>query len=205
MNTFTATMITEDKKLTASITIEDKNTTISFSSNFLHTYLGFKNQSFLTSNIKDYPNFIATLIKKLDVNSFFTSVIIDNSIYPILPFGKVKEYLIINNIEEQNFINISDCFVAKEDLNFKYTKTKVPSDFDYTKNTKLNQILTFNMMDIFYDRSINTRILQALKLTKLKPELKKSDFIFVCSDGSVLTSRPTNTECLAVIPNVFFA
>jgi len=185
MNIITFSATKNQNHLDGVLIERSNSSTISFDSKLSH----FKDATIKETNIKDYPNFIASFIKRLDKNEDFDTVtVVVNQDPPvtvpilrdgIAPSKETVEVFIIGDIKNQNIIkNQSITFDGLSGNNISidvssftgddFIKRVVPANFVYTRDPLLNTLLAYNVMPFDYDRSLNTVILLAVKNIKSK-------------------------------------
>ena len=176
----------------------------------------FSDQEIKTNDIKDVGNFIGSFIARLDVNDYFDEVIVDSVSFPVLRLGirpadQTMDVVLLGDLKDQMILpmqqlNLKDMHNKKLKLELSQLVDSlnvitVPNDFAYVRDINLNALLRYNVMPANYNRTLNEKILKALKEIKRNYKDTEIEYFYLNCSGSLVTHEHKSN--IFVIPTYF--
>ena len=164
-----------------------------------------------TTDIKDFGNLIASIVKKLDSEGVFESITLSDSkeTYPILvePENTIRLYVkrsgedyakdIIIESDEIPFQDIYQRTHNLSVLDLGFEVVDVPVDFKYTKNEVLNFLYRHAMLPHDYNRKINKVITK--EIAKKRKAANGEPWAFWCSEtGAIMGGKWKGAQYKAI-------
>lgn len=161
------------------------------------TVKGFENIEINQKNVKDIPNFIASVIARFDQKEYFSSVKVGRKEVEILRKKDVEEetqtvYVQGTGLEKTvlytNVVQTQDIYGNSVSVVVEADKVVIPKNFQYTKEPILNKILKANVVPFDYNREINNTILKIVSGVQ-KGKLSKVRTFYIDKNGQSLLNE----------------
>ena len=161
------------------------------------TVKGFENIEINQKNVKDIPNFIASVIARFDQKEYFSSVKVGRKEVEILRKKDVEEetqtvYVQGTGLEKTvlytNVVQTQDIYGNSVSVVVEADKVVIPKNFQYTKESILNKILKANVVPFDYNREINNTILKIVSGVQ-KGKLSKVRTFYIDKNGQSLLNE----------------
>jgi len=158
---------------------------------------GFENIEINQKNVKDIPNFIASVIARFDEKEYFSSVKVGRKEVEILRKKDVEEetqtvYVQGTGLEKTvlstNVVQTEDIYGNSVSVVVDADEVVIPKDFKYTKEPILNKILKANVVSFDYNREINNTILKIVSGIQ-KGKLSKIKTFYIDKNGQSLLNK----------------
>lgn len=157
---------------------------------------GFENIEIKEKNIKDVPNFIASIIARFDTKELFNSVKVGRNEIQILRKQDKEETQTVyvqgdglsKTVLPTNLVKTYDIYGNSTHVFIESEEVIIPKGFKYTKNSTLNNILKANVVPFDYNRAINNTILKIIKGVK-KGKISKEKTFYIGKNGDYLLSE----------------